>query len=338
MAEIAVEQALFDHEGQCLAQSSGFVESWKGEAARIAAAFGSLTGVRCPRAVFAQPLPPDHVAVVQVVDQPALLFHFLVLQRRAYERSFGDPFVLARQHPATWRAGEALPTLQLAEQPPARRTVADVCRVLKRVKAGALKEGEDPEAVERTLENSESPALLGGVQILVDGGKLVFERPAPDPDLVEGLWTLLPQTTRARLWPTSFAYSNELGFDVVVLPRVPLPFEEGYSLEEHAADYPEGRYERALQTAAEAGDQEELDALFQRRSSGDTVRLAVILLVIVSLVVLLIPRPHTPDHEPVLTPAQRAQRASVAAGSVAVGNPWTAAVMIEQGNRLFLKN
>ena len=56
---------------------------------------------------------------------------------------------------------------------------------------------------ERTAENSESPALLGGVQVLVDGGRLVFQRPAADLPLVEGLWTLLPHGIRGKLWPPS---------------------------------------------------------------------------------------------------------------------------------------
>ena len=52
----------------------------------------------------------------------------------------------------------------------------------------------------------------------------------------------------------------------------------GYILEEQAGDYPEGYYERAVQTAAEAGNQGELDALFSRRSTKETLKLALFLL------------------------------------------------------------
>src|SRR5581483_8007314 len=159
--------------------------------------------------------------------------------------------------------------------------------VLQRVKAGALKEGEDPHAVVRTVENSESPALLGGVQVLLDGGRLVFERPAPDPDLLRALWTLLPYSARATLWPASFAFSNALGFDALVVPRALGDDYEGYTTEEQAADYPQGRYELNLQIAAESGDQVELDHLLNRRSLGETKKLGVILLVLLSILVVL---------------------------------------------------
>ena len=111
-----------------------------------------------------------------------------------------------------------------------------------------------------TLANAESPALLGGAQILVDGGKVVFVRRAPDPGLIRGLWTLLPSRTRSELWPATFAYSNALRFDAVVVPRPGIEDFTSYTTEEQAADYPAGRYELSLQTAAESGDQAGLDA------------------------------------------------------------------------------
>jgi len=61
---------------------------------------------------------------------------------------------------------------------------------------------------------------------------------------------------------------------------------DGYLTEEQAADYPQGRYELSLQTAAEAGDQGELDALFARRSRAQTWRLGWLLLAV--MVVLLV--------------------------------------------------
>jgi hypothetical protein len=60
-----------------------------------------------------------------------------------------------------------------------------------------------------------------------------------------------------------------------------------YLLEEKAGDYPEGHYELAVQTAAEAGHQEELDALFARRSLRETKRLALYLLAIVLILPLI---------------------------------------------------
>ena len=56
--------------------------------------------------------------------------------------------------------------LTLPEAAFSPRTLGQVQSVLRRIKAAALREGEDPEApdFERTMENSESPALLGGAK------------------------------------------------------------------------------------------------------------------------------------------------------------------------------
>src|SRR5207253_190209 len=119
---------------------------------------------------------------------------------------------------------------------------------------------------------------LGGAQVLVDGGRLVFEREAGDLGLLAALWTLLPDSTRCKLWPASFAFSNRLEFDVLAVPGFDPAEYEGYTNEEQAADYPPGSYELALQLAAEAGDQYELDRVFARRNSGEVLRRALALL------------------------------------------------------------
>src|SRR5262249_12054772 len=99
-------------------------------------------------------------------------------------------------------------------------------------------------------------------------------------------------------WPATFAFANTLEFDIVVLPRVDPVALPGYLLEAHAGDYPPGRYEHALQIAAEAGDQHEIDRLFSRRSSRETRRLALTLVAIALLLPLaanwLIPGPPPP--------------------------------------------
>jgi hypothetical protein len=125
------------------------------------------------------------------------------------------------------------------------------------------------------------------VQALIDGGRLVFQRPAPDTPLLQDLWTLLPASNRCELWPASFAFGNACRFDVVVTSRPNSDAYEGYLTEDQAADYPTGRYELNLQTAAEAGDQSELDALFARRSGAQTWRLGW-LLIAAMLVLLLV--------------------------------------------------
>ncbi len=352
MAEIVIEQALFrrEHEQplELSARSPGFADDWRAGAERLIAGFGERSGgVTCLLAVFAQPLGLQHVAVVRAADQqagpsgwPALAFQVLVCTRADYEKYLSDPFAVAQRAAVDWSSRGELPALVWPAEPLPARTVSQVQAVLKRVKAGALREDEDPE-VERTVENSESPALLGGTQVLVDGGKLVFIRKGPDQALVEGLWTLLPYSLRGKIWPASFAFTNDLGFDIAVVPRPPPapPSQggagggswEGYTTEEQAASYPAGSYELALQTAAEAGDQAELNAVFARRTSNETLRLAWHILIAMAILViggqLFLSGPAPPTFP-------RERRAALAAGVVAVGDPWTAWGMLEFGNQL----
>jgi hypothetical protein len=343
MTEITIEQATLSRSAggwRTLARSAGFLDEWQAEAERLAEGFGERPeGVACPAAVFARPLGTKHIAVVQVADQgddgsgrPAALgFHFLVIPKGAYMELWGDPFALAERAPPPWHVRGSLPTLTWSAEPLPPRTVADVRQVLQRVKAAALPEDEeipaDWDAEDVTAPGqSEGPALLGGVQVLVDGGRLVFERPAPDPGLVRGLWTLLPTTTRCRLWPASFAFGNALGFDALVVPPAARGRDAfaGYTDEEQACDYPQGHYELNLQIAAEAGNQAELDALFGRRSSAETLRIGVMLLVVFSVVALALNFLHAPaERQPdPQAEADRRARAAIAAGMVGMGSPW----------------
>ncbi len=344
MADFPIEQALFhwaDGSGARLVRrSAGFGDDWVAEAEALLGSFADRAGqVSCPEAVFAYPFGPKQVAVVQVASRPGqdgrmgLGFYLLILPRKAYESFIADPFVVVRKQPAPWSDGAALSTLYWPAVPLPPRTVQEVQRVLQRVKASALPEDVDPQTVVLTADNSESPALLGGVQVLVDGGRLVFERPQPDTELLASLWTLLPYSTAGRLWPASFAFNTSLDFDVVVVPRAGDNYP-GYLHEEQAADYPPGRYELALQMAAEAGNQAELDALFCRRSLADTWRMGIILLVFLGILALMARLIRPVDHLPVHQTA-RVPKAAAAAGSIAVGDPWTAMGIIHYGNILW---
>jgi hypothetical protein len=268
-----IEQALYSpHPGRgWLAWSAGFCTDWRSTAERISADFGTRTGEEsCPTCVFALPFTSRLVAVVQVADQTdALAFRFLIFPRKLYRLLGADPFHLVDQvGPPPWEARGTLPSLPDDSLTPSPyRKVPDVQRV---------------------LDVPHSPNLLGGVQALLDGGRLVFERREPAEDLVRSLWTLLPTSTRADLWPASFAYSNALHFHVVVVPQASGPDYENYITEEKVGDYPEGHYEQALQSATEWGNQAELDRLFARRSLTQTVWLVAILLIVFMLVWLFI--------------------------------------------------
>jgi hypothetical protein len=278
VATHVIEQAIYGSQEaggyRFLARSPGFVEEWLPEAQRLCTSFGERPGtVACPACVFAQRFGRRYAAIVQVADQGrddsgrpgALGFHLLVLPLVAYRNLGGDPFGIAERFPPPWRARGDLPALSWLGEPPLARTVERVQGVLKR---------------------DEGPTLLGGAQVLVDGGRLVFERSAPATDLLRGLWTLLPTSTRWDLWPASFAFGNALRFDALVVPHAHGEEYAGYVTEQQAGDYPEGRYELHVQTAAEAGDQRGLDALFARRSRAETWRLGLTILAL-SLVLLM---------------------------------------------------
>lgn len=346
MPSFAVAQALFrrEHEQapQLVARSADFADDWLHEAERLMAGFGERRpGSACPLAVFAQPISGRLVAIVQAADLepgstgwPAMAFRIFVVPVRVYESFITDPFRLAAQHPfdRSLLNESSLPTIEMFAEGPPPRTLAEVQAVLKRVKAHALKEGEDPETVERTIENSESPALLGGVQILVDGGKLILDRKTPDNSFAAALWSLLPDPLRSQIWPASFAFSNALRFDVLIGAGFSPEDLVDYRTEDQAADYPPGTYELALQRAAEQGDQRELNGVFLRRSSGETLRLARNLLIGMVGVLLLFRFLAPPTQMP---QAERERRARTVASIVGVGHPWQIYSMILEGNRRF---
>ena len=339
MSEVLIEQATFQRDpGQTprlTGRSSGLTEAWADRLHALLMGFGEApAGSGFTQSTFAQPVEPDAVAVAQARAAGAgLAFHVLIVHRRDYDGLGGDPFALAERFP--FASGDnALSTLRLPAQPLDTRGVEQVRAVLRRIKANALPEGADPAKLpEPTEANSESPTLLGGAQILVDGGKLVFERALPDPSLLKALWTLLPRTTRSKLWPTTFAFTNALGFDVLVAPKLADIDLRGYSTEDQAGDYPAGSYELALQSAAESGDEAALQNLFHRRTNNETMGLAVKLLVGITLLLIGF-RIFAPPSSPAVDPVPRA--AAVAA-IVGVGDPWTACAIIDYGQRRFLK-
>jgi hypothetical protein len=335
MAQIVLEQAVLQRVDRqpaaLIGRSAGFQDEWVTEALQMALDFGDRPpGLACPEAIFAHPLVPAIVAVVRVRDVPGrtdeLSFHFLVTARTDYEQFLGDPFALADLLPSTADASRALTALTVPRQELPPRTVQQVRTVLQRVKAAALSDEDNPEAPDfvRTVANSESPALLGGAQVLMDGGRLVFERPAGDIELVSGLWLLLPYGIRGRLWPASFAFANHLDFDVLVVPRAIREEYEGYTTEEQAAEYPTGSYELALQLAAESGDQHELDRVFERRSSAEVLRRTLLLLIAVLLIVLGGALLNPAHQSEVPADVNQATQAALAAGIASAGDPMSA--------------
>jgi hypothetical protein len=123
------------------------------------------------------------------------------------------------------------------------------------------------------LKAGDGPLLLGGVQALLDGCHLAI--PWQDADTVRQFWQLLPESSRGELLPATLAFSTNLKSDVIAVPGLAETGVTGFLAAEQVRDYPPGRYEQALQLAVENGRQDELNRLFDRRSSSDTLRLAI---------------------------------------------------------------
>ncbi len=158
-------------------------------------------------------------------------------------------------------------------------------------------------------------------------------RPAPlrrAPPATCGSWRACgcccPKQRAARLWPTSFAFSSDLDFDVLILPRVD---RDAQRSKDQAADYPDGTYELALQRAAEAGNQDDLNVVFSRRDSRQTIKLALVLLAVLSMLVIFLHGPCRRRTARSSIPCRFAgEEAAAAAGIIAVGDPITSASML----------
>ncbi len=251
------------------------------EAERIATLFGERPpGVACPLAHFACPFGRRHVAVVRVEDLPGgelrLGFRFLVLDRQLY-RCLGDPFAISDRFAVNWSLTDELPLLLWPKQPLSERTL---------------------EELQHVLQHGDGPLLLGGVQALVDGNRLLVRRDGPDEQLARNLWRLLPERSRGELWPASFAFSNELPFHLLVMPpAAPLHFSHGEHptthwpldllSEEAVRDYPSGSYELNLQIAIESGDRAALHQVLTRRTPDETLRLALYMVLFTTLAVIV---------------------------------------------------
>jgi hypothetical protein len=245
----AIAQAVVGDDG-LFHRSPDFDEDWRPAAERVVRGFGLPDGTASPDCLFAVPFGRRQAAVVSVSGRR---FRFLVMARRLYD-VIPDPFAIADRFPPRWDAAGPLDQLEWPEEPLPRRTVAQLDAVLK---------------------HGDGPFLLGACQTLVDSGRIALVRDRPDPSVCRDLWALIPDSTRRQTWPATFAYSADLGFGLVVLPELPAGGIPGYLSEDQARDYPESRYERELQVAVEHNDQRTIDRLMARRTSAETLRLAL---------------------------------------------------------------
>jgi hypothetical protein len=249
MISRVIAQAIASDAGLA-AHSDDFLDDWRPEVERIIAGFGLPANIHAPDCLFAVPFQRRQVAVVAVAGRQ---FRFLVLSRALYN-VIPDPFAIVARFPPQWDKMGTLPAIEWPEETLPKRTVKQLDQIFK---------------------HGDGPFLLGACQTLVDSGKIALVRETPATDLFNDLWSLLPDSIRRQTWPATYAYSTALGFGLVALPALPTEGHFGYLTEDQTRDYPESRYERELQTAVENGDQQTVDRLFARRSTAETLRLAI---------------------------------------------------------------
>ena len=218
-------------------------------------------------AVFTIAIGKDQVAVFTITDRlSAFFFRVLILHRIAYE-SWPDPFRLNEYFPADWKARGELPEYTWEDEIVQRRGVL---------------------ALEEILKTRDPTLFLGAIQAVVDGGRVLLTLKDAEPEHVNELWQLLPDATRSEVTVANFALSPEVGFHLVLMPSAPEPWPSGYISAEQARDYPEGSYEKSLQTAIEAHDQRDLDRLFSRRSPKQSLQLAILLISVMVIATLIV--------------------------------------------------
>ncbi len=260
--DLVIQQAIVisDLRGaRVIAQSEGFDPA---EGERIAVLFGQRSnGVACPLAHFACPMGTNRVAIVRVEDRPGpgdtLGFRFLVLSQELYQH-LGDPFAISDRYPPNWYLTGSMPELAWPEELLPARILEELDTILK---------------------SGEGDLLLGTTQALVDGNRVLLQREGPDEGFARAVWKLLPEKNRIHLWPASFAFADELGLHLAILPPGRQAWTKTGPLPEEAVrNYPAGHYELNLQIAIESGDRAGLSRLLSRRTSDETIRLGLYIL------------------------------------------------------------
>jgi hypothetical protein len=248
-----IPQAFLDG-GTILDRSPGFDDQLANAVAEVLLRFE----VGVADSLLALPIGKRSWAVVQTRGS---LAHVLAVPKPVYQL-IADPFLIAKQLPAQFGSRSHLLDLTLDAQPP-QRTLEQIRTILK---------------------SDNGPTLLGATQALVDGGRVVFERPQPDSETLQHVWLLLPESSRGELRVATFAANNELRFDLLVAPKAEGPSFAGCLTDTQAGDYPQGRYELNLQIAVEAGDEAGVARLLSRRSSRQALRLMLHILILAVII------------------------------------------------------
>lgn len=240
---------------------------WEEEALKFVVRYGQRTEQgESLIGVFASPKLPNGVSFIGTYlfrnDGSPEVFRIVIVNHR--ERIEIDPWLLAKQFEQSNEKGD-LETISIDQLWPANRTADEIQTILK---------------------SGDSPLLLGSAQALLDGCKIIVSHSEANHDFIRDLWNLLPNQSRKELSFSTIVFSAENRFDLSVMPEGSRPLQ-GFLTAEQVRDYPEGRYELALQLAAESRDQRELDRLFARKTSSQMLKLVISMIAFAFIVIIV---------------------------------------------------
>jgi hypothetical protein len=259
--------ALARNEVQFVVPLAVELPQWEELARRIVTSFGTSTGE--VSALLSLPFGLRHWAVIDAQSRGdgALGFRFLILSKLDW--AYGvDPFLLNQTYPPNWSLRGQADAIQheLNFTPPT-------------VEQAAV-----------WLKEHDRATLLGGLQALLDGARLWHESTPSSPAYVQALWNLLPYRSRHDFSFATLAFQpiSDLHYQAVPKELLPATLPPGVLSLKQTGDYPLGKYEQNLQLAISEGNAAEFEILLRRRTSRDTLRLALglLLAMIVGLVVV----------------------------------------------------
>lgn len=256
---LTIPHASFEKSGdsfQILRKSPHFVEEGFNE---FLQKLGSIpSDATFERIVFVLPYDDTFIGIVRMRTNPTQGSVFLV--HRTFYDFAPHPFFILDQFPNP-REGEDEAWFPPTKTLPPRKV----------------------EDLQTILREGEGPLLLGATQSLVDTEQILLVATEPREKFLRDLWELIPDSTRRASWVASYCFADRPEFHLSFVSKLPEPLGR-YMDEERVLDYPDSRYERSLQIAIEAGDQRELDSLLARRSTTETIRLMVMILILMAAV------------------------------------------------------
>jgi hypothetical protein len=262
--------ALVRNEVQFLGPLGVELPRWKELARKIISDFGlAPAGFGEVYALLSLSFGERHWAVVQVEScgEGALCFRFLILSNSDWLKGV-DPFALNEAYPPNWDSRGQTESLQheLTFNPP---TV-------------------DQAAI--WLKEHDRATLLGGLQAVLDGARLWHEGTKSNVAYGRAMWNLLPYRSRFDFSFSTFAFQPipELKYEVLHKEALPANLPMGVLSLQQTGDYPLGRYEQALQLAIEERNAGEFEMLLRRRTSRDTLHLAVGLMIAMMVVLIVV--------------------------------------------------